>query len=358
MRRILGRAVAGGTLALAMCLPLATSTPSVFAQSTSVEAWATIGATHPAPGCSVDVALQLQDGGSTISGADVAIVFSLDSTGEVISSDEGQTDGDGVANLTYDTSNASAGDKGWLEVHVNGQYLGGQTIWADGDSCDQGSTLVDMSGSVPTTATSTSDSSSSSSDDSSDSSASVDDSSDTVMIPNVSAYLQQRPLSCEFAALSIATGALGDWVSEYDFDDLVGWSDNPHWGFRGDINGEWGGTTDYGVYAEALVPALNQYGFQGDVFYGGVDTLKAEIAAGNPTLVWMGLLGDQRDYETTSDGTTYQLTAGEHAMVAYGYDDGGVYVSNPGSGTLQYYDWGTFEYMWGILDDMALSVHW
>src|SRR3954447_4530669 len=40
-------------------------------------------------------------------------------------------------------------------------------------------------------------------------------------------YVQQRNLSCEYASLVIAFGTYGVSVSEYAFDDLVGWSDNP-----------------------------------------------------------------------------------------------------------------------------------
>jgi hypothetical protein len=50
------------------------------------------------------------------------------------------------------------------------------------------------------------------------------------------------------------------------------------------------------------------------------------------------------------------LTAGVHVVVAYGYDSGGVYVSDPAVGAKRYYDWGTFSTMWSVLDGMALSV--
>jgi len=106
------------------------------------------------------------------------------------------------------------------------------------------------------------------------------------------------------------------------------------------------------------VPALNSYGFQGDVFYGGVDTLKASIDAGSPTLVWLGFFGDQSIYPTTADGVTYQVTAGMHVEVAYGYDEGGVYLSNVGNGSYVYYDWATFTSYWDVMDQMALAVHW
>ncbi len=63
-------------------------------------------------------------------------------------------------------------------------------------------------------------------------------------------------------------------------------------------------------------------------------------------------------YDWTSDGTRYQLTPYMHVVVIYGYDDWGVYVSDPGNGALDYWDWAAFEGMWGVMDGMALSVHW
>ncbi len=346
MRRIITRALIASGIAIALCAPIAT--PRTLAQSASVDAWASLDATHPSTGCTVGVTVEIHEGGGASVGTDVSIALSEDSTGSVISSDRVATDDSGVARLSFDTSSASTGDKLWLELHIKGTYLGGKTIWTDGGSCSEGATVIDFSGSVPSVSSATTDTS--------DSSASVASTGGEVTLGNVSAYHQQRGLSCEFASLSIATGALGNWVSEYDFDSLVGWNDNPHWGYRGDINGTWGNTTDYGVYAEALVPALNQLGFNAEVSYGDNSTLMAAIDRGMPTLVWIGLWGDQSVYPTTSDGTTYQVTAGMHVVVAYGYDASGIYVSDPGTGTLHSYDWGTFDGIWGVMNNMALSV--
>jgi uncharacterized protein YvpB len=175
---------------------------------------------------------------------------------------------------------------------------------------------------------------------------------------DVPTYVQQRNLSCEYAALTIATAAWGSWISEYEFDHRVGWSANPHWGYRGDINGWWGNTTDYGVYAEPLVAPLAEFGFYGEVFYAQGDAwaLQARLADGAPVVVWLGLWGDQSFYEYTDDGTAYKLTAGFHVMVANGYDEGGVHLSDPATGSYKYYSWGDFMWMWNVLDGMGLAV--
>ena len=175
---------------------------------------------------------------------------------------------------------------------------------------------------------------------------------------DVPTYVQQRNLSCEYAALSIATGAWGNWVSEWEFDGRVGWSENPHWGYRGDINGWWGNTTDYGVYAEPLVAPLAEFGFYGEAFYaqGDAGALTARLDDGAPVVVWLGLWGDQGFYEYADDGSAYKLVPGYHVVVAYGYDESGVYVADPATGGYTSYPWGDFMWMWNVLDGMSLAV--
>ena len=174
----------------------------------------------------------------------------------------------------------------------------------------------------------------------------------------VPTYVQQRNLSCEYASLVMAMGTYGVWVSEYDFDDLVGLSANPHWGYRGNISGWWGNTDDYGVYADALAPALPAFGFSGEEFYalGNPTALTARLDEGTPVLVWLGLWGDDGYYEHTDDGTPYKLVPGMHVVVADGYDSGGVYAADPATGAMKYYDWSTFMRFWDVMDGMGLSV--
>lgn len=321
--------------------------PLASAQSASVDAWVEFATTEPGAGCVVDVSV---DGGAGMAGADVSIVVSDDSSGAVISSDSGTANGSGIAWLVIDTSGAGAGAKGWASVNVNGTYLGGQSIWVTGDGgCSGSSTLVNLTGNVSAASTSTAS-------ESSDSSAS---SGGAVVIPGAIAYHQQRGLSCEYASIAIATGMLGSWVSEYDMESVVPLNANPHWGYRGDITASWGNTTNYGVYADPLVSGLAQFGFQGEAYFGTPSDLMYQLDLGRPNLVWIGARGDAGSfYEWTGDGSRYQLTPYMHVVVIYGYDDGGVYVSDPGNGQLDYWSWSGFEAMWSVMDGMALSVHW
>jgi len=341
------------TIALAIVIGGTSGAPLASAQSASIDAWAEVATVNPGVGCAVDVSVEIRSGGAGLAGAEVSLVVSDDASGATVSSDATSTNDSGIAWLTIDTSGASAGDKTWMNILVNGVYVGGQTIWITADGgCAGASTLLDLSGDVPVV-------SGASAPADADTGSESSSAGGAVVIPGAIAYQQQRGLSCEYASLAIATGMLGSWVSEYDFESVIPLNANPHWGYRGNIAGTWGNTTDYGIYSAPLVPALNQFGFEGEAFYGGRGDLMAQIDMGRPTVVWIGVHGDAGSfYEWTADGTRYQLTPYMHVVVVYGYDDGGVYISDPGNGSLYHMDWGTFEWMWGVMDGMALAVHW
>jgi uncharacterized protein YvpB len=162
-------------------------------------------------------------------------------------------------------------------------------------------------------------------------------------------------LSCEYAAAYIATSAFGWGIPESVFIERIGISANPHWGYRGNIHGAWGGADDYGVYPEALAPTLNEFEFMADIFYGGdASALTARIDSGMPVMTWLGYFGDTAWVQ--EDEGTYLLAPGLHVVTVYGYDNWGVYVSNPGRGSFDYYAWGDFLSMWSVFDGMALAV--
>ncbi|MEA2511398.1 MAG: hypothetical protein QOJ59_885 [Thermomicrobiales bacterium] len=308
-----------------------------------VNAWIELSSTRPGVGCAVDVSVEIRESGHAVSQTEVSLALFIGE--DVVSSDQAVTDGEGIAHLSVDTSGTYGGAKAWMDVNVASAYLTGFSVFPTSDgSCDDGGKLIETSGVVPAVQVE-----------------SVSSAAPSVGNPDVSvwvpAYQQERNLSCEYAALQIATAAWGNSISEYAFDDLVGFSPNPHWGYRGNILGAWGNTQDYGVYAEVLASALDQFGFRGDVFYAGGDNsqLTARLDAGAPTVVWLALWGDQRVWEET-EGVTYTLVPGMHVMVAYGYDSDGVYLSDPGIGGYRFYSWGDFMAMWNVLDGMALGV--
>lgn len=182
----------------------------------------------------------------------------------------------------------------------------------------------------------------------------------SAMLPNAYLYQQQRPLSCEYASTAIAA-QMGGWnISEYDFDDVIPVTENPHYGYRGNIWGEWGNTTDYGLYPEPLHHALNSWGVPNQVIYarGDADVLRQELSQGRAVVVWLAMRGPINSFDVVgSDGVPYQLTQYMHVMTAYGFDESGVYLTDPGTAVWRHYDWQTFMDMWNVMGGMALSVH-
>jgi len=178
-----------------------------------------------------------------------------------------------------------------------------------------------------------------------------------VAVQGVPTYKQSRNLSCEFAAVHIATAAYGNAIPEDVYIANTPITKNPHKGYRGNIDGWWGNTDDYGIYAEALVPILNQWGFTGEVFYseGATGQLTAHLDAGHPVVVWLGFWGDTR-VRLPDDGT-YSVASGTHVVTVWGYDEAGVYVSDPATATYRFFDWDTFIAMWTVLDGQSLAIY-
>lgn len=342
--------------------PMAT-TPATASSIRSVNSWITLQSASPAVGCAIPVAVEVREAGNAVYGVDVLAGLVID--GEIYGSDRAVTGDDGLAVLSIPSDGAYAGGNAVVEVNLSGSFVGSYPVsfTADG-GCESTAALYETAADIWW-----SDESAQAAIEAAAAEVEADVAAAEAAAPAepevafgasiwVPEYVQQRNLSCEFASLTIATSAFGAGVSEYAFDSAVGWSHNPHWGYRGDINGWWGNTTDYGVYAEPLAAVLPQFGFTGEVIYaqGDSQVLINRLNWGQPTLVWLGLWGDTGFYETDESGTSYLLVPGAHVVVAYAYDEYGVWVSDPGIGTYRFFDWGTFMAMWNVFDGMALSV--
>ncbi|MCX2726388.1 LysM peptidoglycan-binding domain-containing protein [Thermomicrobium sp. 4228-Ro] len=180
-----------------------------------------------------------------------------------------------------------------------------------------------------------------------------------IRLEGVPASRQSLPLSCEAAALSVVTAYWGRPVSEWVFIENMPYDPNPHRGFRGDMNGAFGSTDDYGVYAEPLVPLLERYGFRAEAVYahGDADVLKRELQAGRPVVVWMtNMASVQPRFVGEANGERFVLVPQEHAVVVYGYDAERVYVADPGDGQYRSFAWSDFLRSWGYFDGMMLRI--
>ncbi|HUS15091.1 MAG TPA: C39 family peptidase [Chloroflexia bacterium] len=168
---------------------------------------------------------------------------------------------------------------------------------------------------------------------------------------------QWYSLSCEYAAAAAVTLYWGDVVSQRDFVREVPLSPNPHAGFRGDIDGPWGGINDYGVYAEPLVPVLERRGYDAQVYYGNLERLRSTLRAGIPVVVWLTSGQAARpEYTRTYQGQTFTLVPGEHAVVAYAFDSTGIDLMDVGNGGFYHTGWSSFLRRWGYFDQMMLVI--
>ncbi len=178
-----------------------------------------------------------------------------------------------------------------------------------------------------------------------------------VQIAGVPSVHQAYNLSCEYAAAAAVTLYWGNLVSQRDFLREVPTNPNPHLGFRGAIDGPFGGINDYGVYAEPLVPVLERRGYEAQVYYGDQARLIASLRAGNPVVVWLTSGRQDRPvYTHTVAGASFALVPGEHAIVVYGYDSYGVNVMDVGNGGYYHTDWASFLRRWGYFDEMMLVI--
>jgi uncharacterized protein YvpB len=171
------------------------------------------------------------------------------------------------------------------------------------------------------------------------------------------AVRQEHSLSCEYAAASAVTHYWGRLVSENDFIAAIPSNSNPHLGYRGNIDGTWGGTRDYGIYAEPLVPVLEEHGYKAGVFYNGEQRLKDELDDGHPVVVWIaGRPGPLPRSFFDAGAQSFSLTPYEHALVVTGYDRQRVIVMDVGSGAFRSFDWNDFRERWSYFDQMALVI--
>ena len=165
-------------------------------------------------------------------------------------------------------------------------------------------------------------------------------------------------LSCEYAATSAATAYYGQTIAQQTFATDIGFDANPNIGFRGSLTGQWGGTTDYGIYPAPILKDLIAHGFAHSYsFRANADMLRAAIGKDHPVVVWVDESSDNAPrYQGEENGETYLLVPDEHAVTAYGYTESGIMVMDPAIGGYRTIAWPTFMTAWAQLDDMALVV--
>jgi uncharacterized protein YvpB len=178
------------------------------------------------------------------------------------------------------------------------------------------------------------------------------------LILDVPVFKQQRPLSCESSAAAMAANFFGVPIGEQDILAALPRHENPHLGFRGNIDGTYGGTDDYGVYAEPIRQVLANLGLEAQHLSGGTDEIRQQIRQGRPVIAWVtyGMQAETPTQVQLSDGQLVTLVPYEHTVVVVGYNRDGLWVNDPYAGTQDFYTEGDFVRSFAYLGNMGLVV--
>jgi uncharacterized protein YvpB len=178
------------------------------------------------------------------------------------------------------------------------------------------------------------------------------------LILDAPVYKQAHNLSCESAAGAMAANYFGVNLTEEAIIAALPRHDNPHRGFRGDIDGPYGGIDDYGVYAAPLRQILTQHGLQVEPLAGEIEAIKEHLRRERVVIAWITYdLQVQTPVDVqASDGETVTLIPYEHVVLVNGYNANGLWVNEPFKGTQEYYLEQDFRRSFAYLGNMALVV--
>jgi uncharacterized protein YvpB len=182
------------------------------------------------------------------------------------------------------------------------------------------------------------------------------------LILDVPLLKQERSLSCESSAAAMAAQYHRLAVDESTILHALPLHENPHLGFRGNVDGVYGGLMDYGVYATPIRRVLSEMGLQVEHFAGGIAEIKEHIREGRPVLAWVTydlqvqapqerLLAGENDHPQIVTLVPY-----EHAILIVGYNREGLWVHDPFDGTRNFYSESEFLRSFAYLGRMALVI--
>ncbi|MCD6355704.1 MAG: C39 family peptidase [Anaerolineaceae bacterium] len=136
---------------------------------------------------------------------------------------------------------------------------------------------------------------------------------------------QLYTLDCESQAAVDWARYFGIHINELEFIERLPRSDDPDEGFVGNINGPMGQIPprDYGVYPGPIAELLRDYGLNATpVRNWDLNSLKREISAGRPVIVWIINLPfaiNTSEY-TASNGNTTIVAPFQHTWIVTGYN--------------------------------------
>jgi uncharacterized protein YvpB len=183
----------------------------------------------------------------------------------------------------------------------------------------------------------------------------------SALVEGVVGHPQERNLSCESRSATDLAAYWGAGFTEDDFLRRLPKSDNPQRGFVGDVDMPAGSMPPlgYGVYVEPVAATLRSFGLDAEARVSlELDSLKEELAAQRPVIVWATYDMRLPGVETwvSWDGVTSAVVRWQHTFIAVGYDEDGIYLVDAYDGGAKYFSYEAFVSAWDQLGRMAVMV--
>lgn len=169
---------------------------------------------------------------------------------------------------------------------------------------------------------------------------------------------QTYELGCEASAAVDWANFFGLSIYEYSFQTALPLSDNPDFGFVGEVTTDaWGQIPPYayGVHARPIADLLQAYGLPAKAVTGySIDQVKQKLSEDKPIIVWV--IGNM-EYSNPvsykdSQGRISIVAPYEHVVILTGYNETHLRYLNNG----RFYEIPTeiFENSWSVLGNMAV----
>jgi len=176
-------------------------------------------------------------------------------------------------------------------------------------------------------------------------------------IITITGHRQAFHLSCESSVSVDWAKYFGVTIYESTFQATLPHSDNPDFGFVGDVNSNWGQTPPYayGVYAGPVAALLQQYGLPAKAVKGyTLEEIKQNLVESKPVIVWViaNMESSTPVKYIDSKGRSTIVAPYEHVVIVTGYGSDSIrYMTNG-----KFYDIPTAVFLnsWGVLGNMAV----
>ncbi|MDR3572523.1 MAG: C39 family peptidase [Anaerolineaceae bacterium] len=178
-------------------------------------------------------------------------------------------------------------------------------------------------------------------------------------ILKISGHHQYFAIGCETSAAVDWAAYFGVHINEFNFQYEMPLSDNPDYGFVGDVNGPWGQVPPYayGVYAGPIAKILQKHGLPAKAIKSfTIGQIRSEIANDHPIIAWVigNVVGGVPAVYTDSQGRNTVVAAYEHVVIVTGYNEKSIRYMNNG----KFYETpiDNFQNSWKVLGNMV--VYW